>query len=141
MRISAKGRYGLAVLTSMAKTEGTGKLVTILSLSERLSISKIYLEQVFVLLKRSGLVAAFKGPQGGYSLTRSPKNISVFDILSATETAVFEKTGTSTSDEAIEIALNEMVFDVLDNSVREALSGISLESLAEKSDGDFMYYL
>ena len=65
MRISSKGRYGLAAMVCMAESYGSGACITIISLSERLGISKIYLEQVFSLLKRGGLVLAIKGVQGG----------------------------------------------------------------------------
>ena len=53
MRVSAKSRYALAALTTMAMQENSRECVTVISISERLGISKIYLEQVFSLLKRS----------------------------------------------------------------------------------------
>ena len=68
MRISAKGRYALAAAISMARQYGTGEHITAISISEKLGISKIYLEQVFSLLKRAGLVNTVKGAQGGYAL-------------------------------------------------------------------------
>ena len=53
MKISAKGRYGLAAMTYLARNYASGSPVTIVSISEKLGISKIYLEQVFSLLKRA----------------------------------------------------------------------------------------
>ena len=63
MRISAKGRYALASVIHMAQQHHSGESVTLISISERLGISKIYLEQVFSLLKRGELVmlTAFGG--------------------------------------------------------------------------------
>ena len=44
MRISAKGRYGLAAMTHIATNYEAGQPITIVSISEKLGISKIYLE-------------------------------------------------------------------------------------------------
>ncbi|HPF87499.1 MAG TPA: Rrf2 family transcriptional regulator, partial [Candidatus Limiplasma sp.] len=70
MRISARGRYALAATASMAARYATGENITVASLAERLGISKIYLEQVFSLLKKADIVASHKGAQGGYRLSR-----------------------------------------------------------------------
>lgn len=90
MRISAKGRYALASMIDIARHSGNGEYITVISISERLGISRIYLEQVFSLLKRGGLVTSVKGAQGGYLLARMPRQISAYDILSAVELSLFE---------------------------------------------------
>ena len=74
MKISAKGRYGLAAMTYLARNYASGSPITIISISEKLGISKIYLEQVFSLLKRARLVNSIKGSQGGYQLAREPRD-------------------------------------------------------------------
>jgi Rrf2 family protein len=143
MKISSKGRYGLAALTSMAKHEGEENLVSVITLSERLEISKIYLEQVFSLLKRSGLVVSVKGSSGGYYLAKAPKDITVFEVLSATDTTLFEKTETTTSTrgEAIERSLHETVFNPLDMAIKNTLQGITIEDIANKSGDENMFYI
>ncbi|MFV0412017.1 MAG: RrF2 family transcriptional regulator, partial [Oscillospiraceae bacterium] len=65
MKVSTKGRYALAAVTHMAQQHSTGEYITVLSIAERLGLSKIYLEQVFSLLKRGGIVNSTKGAQGG----------------------------------------------------------------------------
>lgn len=72
MRISAKGRYALAAIISMAQQYNSGEHITVISISEKLGLSKIYLEQVFALLKKAEIVSSAKGAQGGYQLTRMP---------------------------------------------------------------------
>jgi Rrf2 family protein len=54
-------------------------------ISRRQQISPRYLEQIFQNLKRAGLLKSKRGPQGGYALARKPEEISVLDILNATE--------------------------------------------------------
>ena len=90
MRISAKGRYALASTISLAQDYAKGEYTTVLSISEKLGISKIYLEQVFSLLKRGGIVNSVKGSQGGYQLARMPQQITLYDVLSAVELSLFE---------------------------------------------------
>lgn len=142
MKISSKGRYGLAVLASMAKHNNDGKPITVISLAERLEISKIYLEQVFTLLKRSGFVISVKGSNGGYYLAKPPKDITAYDILHATESAIFEKAEQTVSkrDENLERAM-ENVFNKLDKTVKEVLSSVTLEDIVNDSGDAYMYYL
>ena len=143
MKISSKGRYGIAVLVSMAKHEGEGKIVAVISLAERLDISKIYLEQVFAILKRSGFVTSVKGSSGGYYLANPPKDINIYDVLSAIETSIFEKTEVtiSKSDESLERSINENVYIALDKAIKETLSSVTLEDIVNKSNEEYMYYL
>ena len=147
MRISAKGRYALAAAIDMARQHG-GEYITVLSIAERLGISKIYLEQVFSLLKRAGLVLSVKGAQGGYRLSRGPEQISALDILSAVELSLFEAASDTVAEAApdIEKAIRLSAFDVLDQAVKEALDAISLAGLVSDAethrDGqEIMFYI
>ena len=148
MRISAKGRYALAAVISMAQQYHNGEFITLISISEKLGISKIYLEQVFSLLKRADLVTSVKGAQGGYLLSSAPGQISVLDVLAAVETGLFDKTEDTVPEKApeIEFAMRECAFEALDQAVSVALSQVSLEDLvfaSEKHKGDnaAMYYI
>lgn len=148
MRISAKGRYAMAAVISMAQQYSNGEHITVISISEKLGISKIYLEQVFSLLKRSKIVKSIKGAQGGYQLTRMPGQITVLDVLSAVEMSLFEKAEDTVIDSApdIEEAMRSCAFDVLDKSIKQSLSGITIEELVaeaenHKGDGALMFYI
>ena len=147
MRISAKGRYALASVVHMAQ-QRNGESITLVSISERLGISKIYLEQVFSLLKRGELVTSVKGAQGGYLLSASPGQISVLDVLTAVETGLFDKTEDTVAEKApeIEFAMRERAFQALDDAVSASLSQVTLEDLVLASEkhkgGDAaMYYI
>ncbi|HHY59281.1 MAG TPA: Rrf2 family transcriptional regulator [Clostridia bacterium] len=148
MRISAKGRYALAAMTFMAQQYHNGEYITVITISEQLGISKIYLEQVFSLLKKAELVLSFKGAQGGYQLARTPEEITALDILTAVEISLFEQTQDTVAEAAPEIdqALRSTVFDALDRTVSELLMGITLADLvleAEKYKGSqaMMFYI
>ena len=148
MRISAKGRYALASVIHMAQRHHSGESITLISISERLGISKIYLEQVFSLLKRGELVTSIKGAQGGYQLARIPRQISALDVLTAVETGLFDKTEDTVPEKApeIEYAIRLGVFETLDEAVAKALSVVTLEELVQeaerhKSGGAVMFYI
>ena len=56
--------------------------------SKRQDISLPYLEQLFVKLRRAGLVDSVRGPGGGYPLARPASEIRVSDILGAVDETV-----------------------------------------------------
>lgn len=84
MKLSTKGRYAMIALVDLA-LEGRSGLVALASISERQGISLAYLEQLFVKLRRSGIVKSVRGPGGGYQLAKSADAIRVSDILEAVD--------------------------------------------------------
>lgn len=135
MKISAKTQYGLAAMIYIAARED-GSPITVLQVSEQLDISKIYLEQVFSLLKRAGLVQSVKGAQGGYRLARPAKDISAYDILNALDTALLEEAAPalrSCRAQGIQEAVQNLVLTPLDEGLQKFLQGISLLQLCETS--------
>lgn len=87
MKLSTKGRYAMVALADLA-LEGREGLVTLGDISERQDISLPYLEQLFVKLRRRGLVESVRGPGGGYRLARKASEIRVVDVLSAVDETV-----------------------------------------------------
>lgn len=136
MRISAKGRYALAAVINMAENHSNGEYITVVSISEKLGISKIYLEQVFSLLKRGGIVISVKGAQGGYQLARMPQQISVQDVLSAVELSLFEPAEQTVQVKSpeIEAAMRSSVFNAIDDAVKNTLQKITLYDLVNEAE-------
>lgn len=87
MKISTKGRYGLRLMLDLAKYT-TGEPVPLKEIAERQDISDKYLEQIVTHLNRAGLVKSIRGAQGGYTLGLSPSQITIGDILRATEGSI-----------------------------------------------------
>lgn len=87
MKLSTKGRYAMVALTDLAMaSEGT--LLSLAEISKRQDISLPYLEQLFVKLRRAGLVESVRGPGGGYRLAKAPSEIRVADVLGAVDETV-----------------------------------------------------
>lgn len=84
MKLSTKGRYAVTALADIALNGGEGP-VTLAEISERQDISLAYLEQLFVRLRRAGLVESVRGPGGGYLLARPADELRISDVMSAVD--------------------------------------------------------
>ena len=87
MKLTTKGRYAMIALTDLAHS-GPNTLVNLTELSKRQNLSTHYLEQLFVKLRRAGLVKSVRGPGGGYRLAKSPESIRITEILEAVDETV-----------------------------------------------------
>ena len=65
-----------------------GTLASLADISKRQDISLPYLEQLFVKLRRAGLVESVRGPGGGYRLARETTQIRVVEVLEAVDETV-----------------------------------------------------
>ncbi len=83
MRLTTKSRYAVTAMLGLALHKD--RPLTLLDLSEKQGISISYLEQLFAKLRAKGLVKGVRGPGGGYYLGRSAEEISVADIICATD--------------------------------------------------------
>ena len=86
MKLSTKGRYAMVALVDLATSRDS--LTTLADISRRQDVSLPYLEQLFVRLRRSGLVDSVRGPGGGYRLARPAAEIRVSDILDSVDETV-----------------------------------------------------
>ena len=84
MKLSTKGRYAVTALADIA-LNGTPRPVTLAEISERQDISLAYLEQLFVRLRRAGLVESVRGPGGGYLLAHPPEELRISDVMAAVD--------------------------------------------------------
>jgi Rrf2 family protein len=84
MRISAKVDYAVRAMCELAARDGQApiKADTIASAQ---GISRSFLENILVDLKRAGLVRATRGRDGGYRMTRAASDVSIADIIRAVE--------------------------------------------------------
>jgi len=135
MKVSSKGRYALASMIILAQSKSSAVPVTVIRISEQLDISKIYLEQVFSLLRKSGLVTSIKGSQGGYRLSRSSDKITAADVLSATETSIFEDAESTVADAApgIERAMRDSLWTPANMALKDVFERMSLSDLADEA--------
>ena len=89
MRITTWAEYGLICALHLAKRAGEGPITgREIAASERLPGD--YVEQILLRLRRAGLVNSTRGARGGYSLARPPEEISVREVIAASELGTFD---------------------------------------------------
>jgi Rrf2 family protein len=82
--LSLKAQYGLRAMVSLAAKYGKGPLQA-KEIAATQSVPVRYLELLLSQLRRSRLVEATRGKNGGYVLTRNPNAITVWDVVTAFE--------------------------------------------------------
>ncbi len=147
MRISTKGRYGLRALVDLA-SHAQEDAVSLVHVAQRQKVSLNYLEQVFATLRKAGIVKSQKGAQGGYMLARRPEEIKVGEILGALEGSfsIVDEVRGKEGQDAIQSAIQELVWDRINRSVNEFLEQSTLAELVEQykrlqSGEGAMYYI
>ena len=87
MKLSSKGRYAVMALADMAKFDEINP-ISLRDISLRQNISLVYLEQLFLKLKKDKIVNSVRGNKGGYILNKKPSEIKISDIFFAVEEKV-----------------------------------------------------
>ena len=83
MNFTKTTEYALRILGYMSLQEA--ELHTADQLSERLHISKKYLQRILTDLSKSGFLKSIKGRNGGFIFERSPEQIFLSEIIAITE--------------------------------------------------------
>tara|TARA_Y100000590_G_C15254108_1_gene838618 strand:- start:57 stop:482 length:426 start_codon:yes stop_codon:yes gene_type:complete len=84
MKLSSKGRYAVMALADLAKFDFNGP-VSLRDISLRQGISLLYLEQIFLKLKKNNIVRSIRGIKGGYVLNREPSKIKLSEVFLAVD--------------------------------------------------------
>ena len=84
MKLNTQGRYALIALVHLS-ARSNNKRVSLSEISERQSISLPYLEQLFVKLRKAGIVKSFRGATGGYAMSKSAETLRITEILKAVD--------------------------------------------------------
>jgi len=84
VELNTKGRYAVTAMAELAQA-ADGAALALSSIADRQVISLAYLEQIFLKLRRAGLVDSARGRAGGYRLARPASEISIAEIMTAVE--------------------------------------------------------
>ena len=72
-------------MAELARLHGSGTLAQIEHLASTEAVPANFLAQILGKLRTHGLITSRRGNQGGYTLARPPEEISLYDIMIATE--------------------------------------------------------
>ena len=84
MKLSSKGRYAVMALADIAKFEPNNP-IPLRDISLRQGISLVYLEQLFLKLKKNNIVVSVRGKNGGYILNKKAADIKISEVFLAVE--------------------------------------------------------
>ena len=80
MKLSKKSEYGLRALLELTLAHGTTTLQRH-QIAARQHIPVEFLEQILLALKRAGLLSSRRGVKGGYELIKSPREITLGQVI------------------------------------------------------------
>jgi Rrf2 family protein len=84
MTISTRGRYATRMVVLLA-AQAPGASMTKTEIADSESISAGYVQQLMMALRLAGIVDSHRGREGGFTLSRTPDQITVADVLRAVE--------------------------------------------------------
>lgn len=91
MRITTWTEYSLIISIHLARRgAGDGSPIAARELAETERLPADYVEQILLRLRRAGVVESVRGAKGGYFLAREPNQITVRDVMTASEHQTFE---------------------------------------------------
>lgn len=136
MRITTWAEYGVICALHLAKRGGDG-LVSGREIAEREKLPPDYAEQILLRLRRAGIVTSSRGARGGYALARPASEITLREILAASELVTFDlHCDTHPVDAARCSASHDCsirpVWQMLQRRIDEVLEGVRLADLLEE---------
>ena len=144
MKISTKGRYALEAVLDIAVNAGVGGPVNIKGIAARNGISENYLEQLFVILRRKGIVESTRGALGGYRLAKPSGDISAGEVIRAVEGTLSpvacadERAGRKTCGRYEDCA-TRLLWKRMTDAMNGAADSVSIAELAECHDRMNLY--
>jgi Rrf2 family cysteine metabolism transcriptional repressor len=129
LSITTKSPYAIQALTELGRA-GREAPVPIAELARRRQIPIQFLEQLFSVLRRAGLLRSFRGVKGGYAFARDPSTITVLEVVELLDGKLGGDAGGIFADAAA--------------AAREILASVTLAELIEREEreaGTAMYHI
>ena len=80
LSITSKSPYAVLALVELAQSSGADP-VPIAELARRRDVPVQFLEQLFAVLRRAGVISSQRGVKGGYRFARDPSTVSVLEVV------------------------------------------------------------
>lgn len=137
MHISAVEEYGLRCALQLASLP-EGEVLAASQIAEREGISVQYASKIMHLFRKSGLVLAERGKQGGFRLSKGPDQVSLRTVFAALKEEEEEKSGFCGQFKGLQaecVHLKECsvrpVWDVLSSFFDTVLDQVTLSDLSK----------
>lgn len=133
MFLSAKAEYACLALLELAARHGQPKPIPLTEVAEKHGLKKPFLVQILLQLKGHGLVSSTRGATGGYQLSKSPEQVSLWDVLT-----VVDRQDAADDREILPSALTtalQVVWKRIADAREDILRGTTLADLLPESVG------
>lgn len=137
MKISVQVDYACRVMAELARLHGSGALAQIEQLSKVEAVPATFLAQILCKLRNHGLINSRRGNQGGYTLSRAPEDISLYDILVAVEGQCLQLSGNFDGRSG---RLLKQVWEDVGRGIVEKMKSLTLNQLSSRNPAE-MYYI
>ncbi len=129
VKLSREEQYGIMALVDLAYNLNGGP-AQVRQIAKRQRIPQRFLEQIFAKLRQADVVVGKRGPRGGYSLAKEPKDIKLEEVMKALRPKLQEDQRTDTPALA---ELIDTVWSEIEGSFQSTLRGVSLQNLCERA--------
>ena len=124
-------------MAELARLESSGELAQIDHLARTEAVPANFLAQILGKLRTHGLITSRRGNLGGYRLARPPEEISLYDIMMATEGECLGLSGNFSGQSGRRL---KQVWGEIRASLIEKVKSYTLDKLATKNPAE-MYYI
>jgi Rrf2 family transcriptional regulator, cysteine metabolism repressor len=120
--ITSKSPYAVAALAELGRSGGAAP-VPIGELARRREMPVQFLEQLFAVLRRAGVVSSQRGVKGGYRFARNPSEVTVLEVVELLDGPLGRDAEGIFGDAAAaarEVLGHTTIADVIEREAREA---------------------
>jgi Rrf2 family cysteine metabolism transcriptional repressor len=120
--ITSKSPYAVLALAELGRSEGSGP-VPIGEIARRREVPVQFLEQLFAVLRRAGILVSQRGVKGGYRFARDPATVTVLEVVELLDGPLGRDSQGIFADAARaarEVLEGATIADVIEREAREA---------------------
>ena len=132
MGISRSTGYALLAVSYIAR-HNSGNITLSQDISKQYDIPLEYLLKILQQLVRANILSSKRGPHGGFSLAKSPKRITMLDIIEAIEGPMVSRI--SLSEQSSRMKFSVRVDKVCDKAIAQARAVFKKTKLSSLLEG------
>lgn len=146
MNLSSRSRYGIRALMDLA-VNARENCIQLGDIAARNEISVKYLEQIFMALRKGGMIRSIKGPQGGYLLAKTPQEIYLSDVIRLLDgDYLLERENQGREENYASKVIQEKMIDPMNQWMSQFLESLTLQKLVDAYEQELassqdMYYI
>ena len=138
MQLTITTDYAIRIVCYLAIKQ---QMISAAELAQELQVPVSYIPKVTRQLKKAKIITAMEGTHGGYSLIKRPEEISLFDVISSTESTMvlnrcLEKDGYCSRNAADTCKIHKILFD-LQSTYNNRLESIMVSDIIHQGRDEY----